>query len=108
MPIIVSLALLLLSFQEAHMLQTPRGLSRDVYGTYAPDFRARSIDGREYRLTSFRGRYVLLDFWAIHHDYKDREIVIFGIDIGEERSKVQTFLEKTPAPYPILLDIHID
>ena len=45
---------------------------------------------------------------AIHHDYKDRGLVIFGIDIGEERSKVQTFLEKMPAPYPILLDTDLD
>ena len=82
-------------------------------------FDARSIDGTEYGLASFRGRYVLLDFWAVgcgpcrdalptleavHHDYKDRGLVILGIDVGEERLTVETFLKKTPAPYPILLD----
>ena len=85
--------LLLSSFQEALLLNAPPGSSRDLYGTQVPDLHARSIDGTEYGLTSFRGRYVLLDFWAvacgpcrdalpaleaIHHDYKDRGLVILA------------------------------
>jgi len=120
---IFALSLLLLSFQAPRPLQSPLGVSRDLYGTQAPDFRARSIDGKEYRLSSYRGRYVLLDFWAvacvpcrdamptleaIHHEYKDRGLLILGIDVGEERRTVETFLKKTPAPYPTLLDISSD
>src|SRR5688572_10274611 len=97
---IFALALLLLSFQEALSLQTSRASPPYLYGKEAPDFSARSIDGAEYRLSSFRGRYVLLDFWAvgcapcrdampaleaIHQDYSGGDLVILGIDIGEER-----------------------
>src|SRR5262249_16683544 len=121
--ILVSLALLLSSFQAARMVRMPLGLSGDTFGSSAPDFRAMSIDGTEYRLNSFRGRYVLLDFWAvgcppcrdampaleaIHPDYKDLGLVILGIDIGDERLQVQTFLKSTPASYPILLDTNLD
>src|SRR5262245_21836900 len=117
MLILASLALFILPSQEARTVRMPLGLTPDTRGTYAPDFRARSIDGTEYRLTSLRGRYVLLDFLAvgcvpcrdampaveaIHHDYKDRGLVILGINIGEERSQVQTFLKSAPASYPIL------
>jgi peroxiredoxin len=33
-------------------------------GKMAPDFTARTPDGKELRLSSLRGKYVLLDFWA--------------------------------------------
>jgi len=121
--IILILSLLLSSFHEVRSLQSQGALATDRYGMQAPEFRARSIDGKEYRLSSFRGRYILLDFWAvscppcrdamptleaIHREYKDRGLLIIGIDVGEERQKVKTFLQKTPAPYPTLLDTASD
>lgn len=33
-------------------------------GKAAPLFQARTVDGREFRISNYRGRYVLLDFWA--------------------------------------------
>src|SRR5262249_52887643 len=33
-------------------------------GDRAPDFEVKTLDGKILRLTDFRGKYVLLDFWA--------------------------------------------
>jgi len=33
-------------------------------GDMAPDFTAATVDGRALKLSDFRGKYVLLDFWA--------------------------------------------
>jgi peroxiredoxin len=33
-------------------------------GDAAPDFSAKTLDGRDLKLADFRGKYVLLDFWA--------------------------------------------
>ncbi|WP_159452208.1 redoxin domain-containing protein [Singulisphaera sp. GP187] len=33
-------------------------------GDRAPDFAIKTLEGRDLRLADFRGRYVLLDFWA--------------------------------------------
>jgi peroxiredoxin len=33
-------------------------------GDRAPDFALKALDGRELKLDDFRGKYVLLDFWA--------------------------------------------
>jgi thiol-disulfide isomerase/thioredoxin len=33
-------------------------------GTEAPDFKLKTIDGKTFRLSSLRGQYVVLDFWA--------------------------------------------
>ena len=33
-------------------------------GDHAPDFAIKTLDGQDLKLADFRGRYVLLDFWA--------------------------------------------
>ncbi len=39
-------------------------LKSTAVGTKAPDFTATDIDGKAITLSSFKGNYVLLDFWA--------------------------------------------
>ena len=60
----------------------------------APEFTARTIDGRPMRLSSLRGRVVLLDFGAVncppcrlempileswHRKYRGRGLVVVGL-----------------------------
>ena len=95
-------------------------------------FRIDGLLPGDYRLTVAAPRFatlsrtlslVLLDFWAvscapcrdamptleaIHHEYKDRGLLILGINVGEEPQTVEPFLKKTPAPYPTLLDTSSD
>ena len=33
-------------------------------GTPAPDFKLKTYDGKDIRLSQYRGSYVVLDFWA--------------------------------------------
>ena len=40
------------------------GLKITGLGTKAPDFTATGIDGKAVTLSSFKGKYLLLDFWA--------------------------------------------
>jgi thiol-disulfide isomerase/thioredoxin len=40
------------------------GLAADVKGKDAPDFSLKSLDGKEVKLSDFRGKAVLLNFWA--------------------------------------------
>jgi thiol-disulfide isomerase/thioredoxin len=37
---------------------------RVAVGTVAPDFMLRDINGRQFRLSSLRGKYVLINFWG--------------------------------------------
>jgi thiol-disulfide isomerase/thioredoxin len=39
--------------------------SKEIIGKEAPDFDFTDIEGRTYKLSDFRGKYVLLDFWGI-------------------------------------------
>lgn len=69
-------------------------------GTTAPDFGILTEKGDTVRLSDYRGKYVLLDFWgswcgpcresrpalkALYEKIKDRNIVLIGIACDEQR-----------------------
>lgn len=41
------------------------GEERVKVGEVAPDFNFTTLKGQDFRLSDFRGKYVLLDFWAV-------------------------------------------
>jgi peroxiredoxin len=68
-------------------------------GQVAPDFTMPTIDGKEIKLSSLRGKYVMLDFWAswcqpcrqenpnvvkAYNKYKDRNFTILGISLDKD------------------------
>lgn len=66
-------------------------------GKPAPEFSLKGLDGKEYSLASFRGKYVLLDFWGKwcywcmkgmpdmkeYYDKYSHRIEFVGIDCGD-------------------------
>jgi peroxiredoxin len=90
-------------------------------GVLAPDFQLQSLDGQAISLSSLQGRPVLLNFWATwcgpcqvempyiqevseDKDWVDQGLVILGINIGEESSDVEKFMEDNSLFFPVLLD----
>lgn len=72
----------------------------------APDFRAESLDGETIRLSTFGGRYIVLDFWGTwcgwcvkgiptmrtyYEKYSDR-MEIIGVDYGDEENALRDFV----------------
>jgi len=86
----------------------------------APNFNLSDLDGKTVTLASFKGKNVILFFWATWCHFcrkslvdlegkfpalKDKGIVVLGIDIGEPSQKIKNFLQKYPASFPVLLDV---
>ncbi len=87
-------------------------------GDPAPPVDAATLDGGRLRLADFAGKYLVLDFWAtwcppcrsempamqaLAEAYDD-ELVILGVNVGEERGTVADFVDRYQIGYPILLD----
>lgn len=80
----------------------------------------KSLDGGEISLASYKGKVVLVDFWAtwcapcqeeipdlvaLREKLAPRGFEILGISMDEDGAKaVKRFLKKRPIPYPLALN----
>ncbi len=89
-----------------------------LLGRPAPDFNLRDLDGKQVQLSGLKGKVVLLDFWAtwcepcreeipkldrLSKEFKEKNVLVLGIDVNEEEDVVRTFVDKNKIGYPILL-----
>ncbi|BAU49287.1 alkyl hydroperoxide reductase [Sulfurifustis variabilis] len=87
----------------------------------APDFTLPDIDGKTRRLSSNRGKVVLVNFWATWcppcrrempsmqrawDQLKNENFVIYAVDVGEDEETIFgfTFSTGVEITFPILLD----
>jgi peroxiredoxin len=93
-------------------------------GRPAPPFALKDLKGRAVRLSQFRGKVVLLNFWfstcgpcrmetpdlvTLYRVYKERGLEVIGINMDEllipyeQGRQLQRFLDTFKMPYPILI-----
>ncbi|OXM84925.1 hypothetical protein CF651_18665 [Paenibacillus rigui] len=91
-------------------------------GQVAPDFELLTLQGQPVKLSDFRGKKVVLNFWAtwcppcrvemphmqrFYSEYKDNNVVILSVDATHtEASKipVQAFVDYWGLTFPVVLD----
>ena len=121
--IIVALGLLLIqactpSSQAMQGDQQEAAVGINV-GEIAPDFTLLDLDGNEVGLSEFRGEVVFVNFWAtwcppcraempdiesLYQEYKDKGVVVIGIDIGESEATVRQFVQQGGYSWTFVLD----
>jgi peroxiredoxin len=77
-------------------------LKATALGTLAPDFTQNDVDGKPVKLSSFKGKYVLLDFWAswcgpcrqenpnvvrVYNKYKTKNFTVLGVSLDRPNGK---------------------
>jgi peroxiredoxin len=92
-----------------------------LVGKVAPDFALRARDGRNLRLSEFRGQVVLLNFWArwasesrkqlreldqINTTYERAGLMLLGISVDEDSRRTEEFVGAMGVTYPVLFDIN--
>jgi thiol-disulfide isomerase/thioredoxin len=116
---IVVLAAVLAWLATIPLLRQPiDGRFGSLVGQPAPELEARDLDGRQWSLADAGERIVWVNFWAtscepcrtempamqrLAEEYAD-ELLILGVDWGEEPNGVAAFAERYGVTYPILLD----
>jgi thiol-disulfide isomerase/thioredoxin len=82
------------------------------------DFSLQDLDGKTHTLSEYRGKWVVVNFWAttcppcikempelsdFHDRHKDRDAVVLGVNFEDIReSWMRAFLDSVDVSYPIL------
>jgi cytochrome c biogenesis protein CcmG/thiol:disulfide interchange protein DsbE len=85
----------------------------------APDFNLSDLGGKRLTLSQYRGKVVLLDFWAVDcggciieipwyvefdQKYRDKGLVVIGIDMyNEAPDYVRPFMSKSHMQYSVAI-----
>jgi cytochrome c biogenesis protein CcmG, thiol:disulfide interchange protein DsbE len=84
----------------------------------APDFNLSQLDGPTLRLSSYRDKIVLLDFWAtwcapcreetpnlvnLQKEYGDRGLQIIGVSMDDSAEPVHAFYRQFHMNYPVVM-----
>ncbi len=91
----------------------------NLVGKEAPDFALKGMDGRNLRLSEFRGQVVLVNFWVrwagdsrqqmpaldrINMTYQRAGLVVIGVSVDEDLGRAKEFAGAAHVSYPILFD----
>lgn len=85
----------------------------------AADFSLHGVDGKSYQLSDYRGKWVVVNYWAtwcppcleeipeligFHDKHKDKDAVVLGVNY-EDKSPValKAFVDDHLISYPVLL-----
>lgn len=99
----------------------PAGLSRAAteQNTPAPDFELIDLAGKTHRLADYRGKVVIINFWAswcpecleempsldrLYTRFSKQDLIVLGITSDRKKDPVLEVLKKIPVTYPLLLE----
>ncbi len=97
-------------------LVAPRGMTANEI---APDFSLPDLKGQVHSLSDFKGKVVVLNFWAswcpeclaempelerFQREYKDKGVVLIGINIDRSEEKAREMVKKTGISFLNLID----
>jgi thiol-disulfide isomerase/thioredoxin len=88
--------------------------------TPAPDFVLDSNTGKPIKLSGYKGKVVMINFWAtwcgpcrqewpllesIYKQYKNQDFVLLGVNVEPDTKPAGEWLKKQPVSFPVLYDV---
>jgi thiol-disulfide isomerase/thioredoxin len=95
--------------------------AQDLTGKKAPEFTGTDINGQKINLADYRGKIVLLDFWAswcvpckqelpflieFYNKHKKEDFIVLAVNIDNKRENMLRFLRENDATntFPVVFD----
>jgi peroxiredoxin len=87
-------------------------------GDVAPDFTRADFANKQLKLSDYRGKLVLLNFWATwcppcreemplfskwQREHKAKGLQVIGVSMDDDAASVKEFLAEHPVTYPIVM-----
>lgn len=84
----------------------------------APDFNLISLNNNEIKLSNYKDKIIILDFWAtwcppcraeiphfieLYKKYKEQGLMIIGVATSDEKYKVKEFVKNFKINYPVVM-----
>lgn len=85
----------------------------------ALDFKLKDLNGKDVSLSDFKGKKLMLNFWAswcrpcmsempdiqkLYNETKDSDLVILAVNLSEDKATVKSFADINKYNFTILLD----
>lgn len=92
-------------------------------GTPSLDFVLKDMDGNDVRLADFKGRPILINFWAtwcppckaeipwfieFAEKYRDKNLAVIGVSVDDAPEDIRKFAEEYKVNYPMLVGLGQD
>jgi peroxiredoxin len=115
---LVAIAIVLCLYEYARHKSTGPGGPPGAVGSTAPAFALKDVDGKSLNLADYRGKVVLLDYWAtwcvpcrseIPHfvEFQDKYAAqgfqVMGISMDDGPQPVQDFYKQFKMNYPVAM-----
>jgi peroxiredoxin len=107
------------SVADAHA--APAACQADVKPAIAKlDYTLKDMTGRDVNLSSFKGKVIILDFWAtwcgpckveipgfveLQTRYKEQGLVVLGVSVDDPIEKLKPFADHYKMNYPVLVGL---
>jgi peroxiredoxin len=91
--------------------------------TASLDFVLKDINGKDVSLSAYKGKVIVLDFWAtwcapcrieipnfveLYKKYRSQGFVVLGVSVDDPLSKLKPFARELKMNYPVLIGLNRD
>ncbi|MGJ3197899.1 thiol-disulfide oxidoreductase ResA [Peribacillus frigoritolerans] len=88
-------------------------------GSESPNFVLTDMEGKEHKLSDYKGKGVFLNFWGTYckpceyempymenqyKNFKDQGVEILAVNVGESDYAVNNFITKHDLTFPVMID----